>query len=114
MRVIALDTSGGIPADAIAAALNDIQVGDYVLMFDTRVYPQGVMQSRDQIASMPFMGRGGTLIAPVLDHIDELESVSEIVIYTDGYFCAEHDARMASMGIKLLPYKGCPLDSRFA
>ena len=106
MRVIALDTSGSIPEEAIKHVMeNRINVGDYVLMFDTKVYPQGIITSRDQISSMKLMGFGGTLISVVLDYIDQMTSVTEVIIFTDGYFYGDKDERLSNVTVEHYDYR---------
>jgi predicted metal-dependent peptidase len=87
MRIILIDTSGGITAAEIDTIRRDIKVGDHVAMFDTSIYPLGVVRSQQQIDTFELCGRGGTMIQPALDYARKIDPTAEVICFSDGYFC---------------------------
>lgn len=90
MRAILIDTSGSADPEVFDRIRNEINVGDFVAMFDTKVYILGMMRSRRDIDGFKIIGGGGTLIAPALESARN-HGYEDIVVYSDGMFADQSD-----------------------
>lgn len=90
---IYLDVSGSVTNDEIATCLREVQlaarlenVSDITLVqFDTKITSVSKITNSEDVNNIVIQGRGGTRIAPVLEHIKE-ERPTLAFIYTDGHF----------------------------
>ena len=112
-----IDTSGsmfdGIALEAIAAETQDaldLGVIDEVVVIygDTQVTRVDTYRTGDKIEFDP-KGGGGTVLRPLFDYVErELEDVSLIVVFTDGFTDIQADPGHAPNAQVLWAYTGYP------
>ncbi|MDR2642600.1 MAG: hypothetical protein LBC74_07385 [Planctomycetaceae bacterium] len=102
---VVLDTSGSMERALLASALGAIasysEVRDVpavrVIFCDANAYDQGYMKPEDIAGNVKVKGRGGTILQPAIDLLDQVEDfpkTAPILIITDG-FC---ESRLALYG----------------
>ena len=76
----------------IAQVLRNIQPKKLIMLeFDTELQNVTEMRSANELLTHEFKGRGGTIIDPVMNYVNE-HPTDLLIMFTDGYFyAAEHD-----------------------
>lgn len=111
MRAFLIDTSGGFPVSDMDRIKSLLRVGDQVVMFDTRSYDAGLMDSQSAIDNLQFYGGGGTLLAQALTFVALNYPNLSVTIFTDGYISDLADARdvVERFGVtveEIIPFTG--------
>lgn len=85
MRAFLIDTSGSFPASEMTRVRDLLRVGDRVIMFDTRVYDKGIIDSHAAITMLQFEGGGGTCITNAMTFVGKHCPNAPVTIVTDGF-----------------------------